>query len=250
MFNFPATMFSSASGYIANAVDYDGSTNYLLRGAGLTGAVDGAQGILSAWVRFDGGDGSVLRLLNNSVGTVVVGKRADNKIVVEVYNAAASSILIFATVNTYTASATWLNILASWDIGFGAGSKLSNLYITDISDKNVDTDLGVASVVDYTASDWSVGATTAIGAFFNGCVAEVYFNIATYLDFTNSANRRKFISATGKPVNLGADGSTPTGLSPILYLKNPAASIGTNSGSGGNMSANGVFNNCSTSPSS
>ena len=32
------------------------------------------------------------------------------------------------------------------------------------------------------------------------------------------SNRRKFIDSAGKPVDLGADGSTPTGSSPLIYL--------------------------------
>ena len=79
-------------------------------------------------------------------------------------------------------------------------------------------------------------------------LSEIWFD-TTFFDLSMSANRLKFIDVNGYPVNLGSDGSTPTGSQPILYLKNPAASVGTNSGSGGNLTANGTFVAASTSPS-
>ena len=50
-------------------------------------------------------------------------------------------------------------------------------------------------------------------------------------------NRRKFISAAGRPVNLGANGSGPTGNQPIIYC--PTGDGTNNLGYGGNFSANG-----------
>ena len=50
---------------------------------------------------------------------------------------------------------------------------------------------------------------------------------------------RAFLASDGKPANLGADGSTPTGTQPILYLANPFATFQNNLGSGGNFTENG-----------
>jgi hypothetical protein len=64
------------------------------------------------------------------------------------------------------------------------------------------------------------------------------------------ANRRLFISATGKPVSLGANGSTPFGTQPAIYLGNPLATWHTNLGAGGGFNVTGgALTAASTSPS-
>lgn len=73
----------------------------------------------------------------------------------------------------------------------------------------------------------------------NAEVAEMYMHDVD-LDITQEANRRKFITSAGRPVDLGVDGSTPTGSQPLIYLKNDYTTIGTNSGSAGNFT---VINN-------
>ena len=70
-----------------------------------------------------------------------------------------------------------------------------------------------------------------------GSLAEVYFNIKESSYF-NPSGITSFRSG-GKPVSLGASGATPTGNSPDVYLKNAAASFGTNSGTGGNLTVTG-----------
>ena len=66
------------------------------------------------------------------------------------------------------------------------------------------------------------------------------------------ANRRKYITATVKPVDLGSDGSNP-GSQPIVYLSvrsNDAATVfATNKGTGGNFSITGALALAATSPS-
>jgi hypothetical protein len=82
----------------------------------------------------------------------------------------------------------------------------------------------------------------------NACLAEVYINLAEYVDLSVEANRRKFISSAGKPVNLGASGSVPTGTAPIMYFKGPASAFPTNLGTGGNFTVTGTLTDGSTNP--
>jgi hypothetical protein len=237
----------AAAGYTANAVDFDGTNDYLLRGAGFTGAADSSTGIFSAWIRLDGGDASGLYICSNTGDKFIAYRRSNNKISFNLSGTAGGDFG-FETVNSYTASAAWLHILASWSTNFSAGNKLSHLYINNTSDKTVIYDTDPGFIIDYTVADNSVGANTAAGSKFNGCMSEVYFAPGQFLDFSVQANREKFILG-GKPVSLGADGSTPTGTAPILYLKNPAASFGTNSGTGGNLTITGTLDVATTSPS-
>lgn len=49
-------------------------------------------------------------------------------------------------------------------------------------------------------------------------LSELYVNYGESLDLDVEANRRKFITAEGEPVDLGADGSEPTGNQPDFYF--------------------------------
>lgn len=226
---------------IVAAVDFDGATAYLSRGADLTGNADSPQGILSAWVRLDGGNGS-LQQLYFANGGVNINRGTDNK-----FRLVFAVGLAFESVATYTAGATWLHLLASWDTNFGAGSKVAHLYVNDLSDRNVTTNTGSAANIDYTQADHEIGAQSA-SALFNGCLTEFYFAPGQFLDFSVDANRRKFITADGKPEFLGDTGAIPTGAAPKVYLKGPVASFGANAGTGGNFTINGTLTGASTSP--
>lgn len=230
--------------YSAQGRDFDGTNDYATRGAELTGLADGKTGLVSAWYRVDGGDGTVRYLLNT--GPTTAGKfwlyqNASNAIQVTGRNAAGTAILVLQSTAAYTAGATWLHILASWDLAAGTGL----LYI---SDANAKAGAGTQTneVIDYTEANFAVGGGTTGGSKLNGCLSEIWFN-TEFLDISVEANRRKFISATGKPVSLGANGSTPTGNQPLIYM--PAGDPSDNKGTGGNFTITGALDVASTSPS-
>ena len=72
---------------------------------------------------------------------------------------------------------------------------------------------------------------------------------AEYLDISVENNRRKFIDADGFPVDLGSDGSTPTGIAAIMFFSGATVSWHTNDGSGGGFTENGALTDAATSPS-
>jgi len=79
-------------------------------------------------------------------------------------------------------------------------------------------------------------------------VAELWVD-NSFIDFTVESNRRKFISASGKPVDLGSDGSAPTSSAPLVFLSGDTGTWHTNKGSGGGFTENGEITTASTSPS-
>lgn len=81
-------------------------------------------------------------------------------------------------------------------------------------------------------------ATAAASSVMN--YAEYYFT-TEYIDFSQEANRLKFRDAFGNPVSLGADGKTPTGTAPLIYMRFPPDSKGTNAGTAGAFSVNGTI---------
>lgn len=239
-----------------DSADFDGTGDAMTRGADLTGNADSKSGILSVWVRLDGGDGNALDVIE---GTTTVGGTTPrffftriattNLFRVQGRNAAGTVILQADSNTAYTAGATWLHLLASWDLATAA----AHFYVNDSSDLAAGSTL-TDDTIDYTLADWGVGAKPDASTFlFNGCIAEFYFAPGQFMDFSSASNRRKFISGEGKPVFLGNDGSTPTGTIPqlMLHLANgeAVANFATNRAAGGNFSITGTLTTGSTSPS-
>ena len=85
---------------------------------------------------------------------------------------------------------------------------------------------------------WSLGTTdpSASASYLNGFAGYVYA-IGEYIDFSSSANREKFVDATTSvPVDLGGDGSSVTGSTPLIYSSDIASL--KNYGSGGDWTNN------------
>ena len=235
-----------------DGADFDGTNDYMLRGADLTSIANSKTGIVSVWVRLDGGDGTQLAIMDNAASLVTprfyVVRNASNKFEVVGRSTIDSLALWRLTVNTYTASSTWRHVLCSWDLSTGS----KHLYVNDVSDDAVISTVNID--IDYGLGNFGVGATPYDNSQkFNGCIAELYFAPGQYLDFSAVANRRKFISSGGRPVHLGSDGSLPTGTAPILYQRlsdgEAVANFATNRGTGGNLSITGSLDTASTSPS-
>ena len=239
-----ATAGSAYRGISPFAYDYDGTNDYATRGADLTGMADGKQGTLSVWVRIDGGDGANRLVIGN--GATAAANRfallltTANVFQVSAGTAAGAGLLDIRS-SAYTAGATWLHVLASWKLDT-VGAR--HIYVTDVSDLAVTT--FTDGTIDYTLSDWGVGALPDASLKWNGCISELFFH-PVYIDLSVEANRRKFITAAGKPAFLGANGSTPLGVQPLLYSPtgDPSAS---QLGSGGLFSLTGALGVASTSP--
>lgn len=229
-----------------NAVDFDGTSDYLTRGADLTGIADGKSGIFSCWLRRDGGDATLQRVIANLAGTLRfhVSKDASNKYIVTGINSAGATILLLTSTTAYTASPAWMHLLASWDLAATTGT----LYVNSASDLAGGSTL-TNDTIDYVTAtpNWAVGADTDATDKMSGAIAELYFAPNQYLDLSVQANREKFI-LNGAPVSLGSDGSLPTGVAPAIYLPNRASLFGTNAGTGGNFTINGAPKDANSTP--
>lgn len=239
-------LVAESGGYQPNAVKFDGANDYLTRGADLTSAADSKSGIFSAWIRLDGGDATLQTVLANLLSSArfSVTRTAANKFRFLGKNSAGTNILDQATTATYLASAKWVHVLAAWDLA----ATTAYIYINDTADVTSTTKTN--DTIDYVTAtpNWSIGSETDGTNKSYAGIAELYFAPGQYLDLSNSTNRRKFIDASGLPVSLGSDGSTPTGSQPAIYLKGDSAAFGANSGSGGNFTVNGTLEKASTTP--
>jgi hypothetical protein len=228
-----------------DAAEFDGS-EYFSRGAGLTGAADGKTGVFSGWFYLTSGGGVQYLLCEGVFGGVrfeIFRFSSPRYFVVRGRNSAGTEILIAVTTNVdYIAGTGPWHLLVSWDL---ANAKC-HIYVNDVDVFDSFTATLTDDSIDHTVPDVQVGAATENGnAKFEGEMSEFYFAPNQYLDFSVEANRRKFISANGFPVGLGSDGSTPTGIAPLIYFhlndnqETPTDFGLVNKGTGGNFLYNG-----------
>ena len=217
------------AGYTVYASAFDGTNDYMARGAALTGCVDGRKGIVSVWCKIIGGNGVLQRLFFNLNSYCHVWKGSDNKFNVTMQGQFGVTIASIESASTYLAGTGWLHLFSTWDASAG----LRKLYINGVSD--LGTDSGNNADIYYNQDNWFFGADSSGADKINMEVCEVYLNTVEYLD-----DPTKFASG-GKPISLDADGSLPTGTAPIIYLKNPYDTFGTNSGTGGNFTVTGAL---------
>ena len=222
------------------SADFDGSNDYLSRGASLTGIADSKSMIFSAWVKFDGGDSTDQYLFYVGNAGFRITRNSSNILTVEGFD--PSTILVMTSNVTYTADGQWHHILASCDLANTQGW----LYIDDVDVLDVGAIFTNSNIAWNTNNaGCSVGASYSGTSKFNGRLAEVYFQDGEFLNLSTTSNRRKFISADLEPVDLGSDGSTPTGTQPILYQAiatgETISDFKTNKGSGGGMTENGTL---------
>ena len=250
MLTFPVCLFGGGG---VNAVDFNGSNQRItFSNATLSNS---STGIFSVWFRQDIADAAAHTIWDDGSTSAYIQLRyASNKGLDFNLRSLAGDIYRYRSANdSYNSTGVWHHFLASWDVNAAAGARTVHIYEDD-SDNT-----GSALSITDTGSAYSVyynggGGSSALGVtgtsdFWNGCLAEVYFAPNQYLDLTVEANRRKFRSPTGSPVSLGADGSTPTGVAPYLYLQNPASTFNINSGSGPDGTVvNGPLSGCSTIP--
>lgn len=180
---------------------------------------------------------------------------ADLSIFPYIYDSTEANYVYGTSAASSYAEDTWLPVFLDWKTNETTGNKILQLHIGDTAITISPTDDGTSSfTVPWNGRTLVVGngASGIASNPFNGDMAEFWLSM-TRLDFSVEANRRKFYSATGKPVDVGSDGSTPTGSAPEVYLSvrpgDAASDFATNRGTGGNFTENGTLTIAASSPS-
>lgn len=235
----------NAGTYVANATEFNNGP-YMTNTSNLTGIANGKTGTLSVWIRIDAlpQNGELMWIWNatNPYFTVTIFSSTGNVQINGLTSASATTLAMGSSAG-YSPSTKWLNILASWNLATGA----TNLYINNVSDNN--TTLALNNNINYAPSSGQIriGSDSTAVANFDGAISEFWFD-TSFMDLSVLSNRQKFINA-GAPVSLGSTGQTPTGSSPLLYLKSAAGQFNVNSGTGGNFVTTGSLSIASTNPS-
>lgn len=153
----------------------------------------------------------------------------------------------------------WCNLLYSVDCNHTQNNKTCQAYFNDVDINTLSSSTlfndGSAGALTMLMNGLSLGIpdTPADDTPLTGYLADYWIGAGQLIDFSVMANRRKFISASGKPVNLGADGSIPTGTAPAVFLRRApsgaAATFANNLGTGGDFTITGSLTNSPSSPS-
>lgn len=255
-------MFASYGGaYNIDAVDTNSSSGSARRDSNFSGVSNSKLGILSMWLRVtsDTGNRYTLHGTDTGLGYSVISssiRSSDLTWGVTLRRASDLAILLGkrTAANSLPASnSAWRHVITSWDLTDDAKCLM---YLDDAASLLTATS-AVNDTPSYTDIDfWSALAfynSPTTNQWFQSEVADLYLNIGAWLDLSVTANRRKFISATGKPVSLGADGSAPTGAAPTLFMTiqpgGAASTFCTNRAGNGDLTQIGTLAVASTSPS-
>lgn len=245
-FNAPVV----GSSYTANSASGTGSEN-IQRASAFTGASSTKTVTWSFWVTCGGGsDGTQMDIWRSGATHQLIRRNTDNTLRVYFQDSGGTQVIDVSTTSTITVSSGRVNVLIAIDSAQGtSGNRIQVYFNGSDATPSAGTRLfdGLIDWPDTAVKVFGVGA-----GGLNGCLGEVYVNPATRLDFSSAPNRAKFYSS-GNPVDVGPDGSTPTGLPPLVYLKDWTPNgMGeyVNAGTGGNLTTDtGTIGNlCGTFP--
>lgn len=238
---------SAATGFTAEAVVFDGTSDGL-SATSLTGTADGKQGTISLWAYFNNLPSTNPRFMyfgNGIDQQFTIYQNTSSGFSVWGQNVSGTNVLLAHSTTTLT-TGTWYHIIASWDLS----TTTYQLYINDTVDSVTPSTI-TNDNIDYTVTDFTLmyNKFPSPANFIDADISEFWFD-DSYIDISTTTNRRKFITASGTPENVGSDGSTPTGTSPLIYFSGVASTwnAGTNSGAGGNFTMTGAVADSANEP--
>lgn len=221
----------TGDGYFANPVAFDGTNDYLTRGADYTDGADSKLWTGSLWFRRTGGEGAGQRIVEATSTGIVVDFQGDNTFRVFARNAANANILSITT-SAVTGTA-WHHVMWSVDL---SSTSLRHLYLDGASDLTAVAYTN--DTMDLTRAEHSVGASVTGTSKLNANLADVQMWFGEYIDLSVSANRRLFL-ADGMPISPGIARAALG--APILRLSGPTADWHTNKGTGGGLTETGAL---------
>ena len=205
------------------ATAFDGSTQYLTH-SDSSGWVDSKQFTFSFWIKRNetGTNTSLLRMVLPGGFRVAFTINANDVLTVSARNSAGTTVLTLRG-TTPIDDTEWHHVL--WSIDLSSAAK-RHLYVDDAADTFDLTTPYTNSAIDFSVTGYYVGSNGAT-ADLNGAISEFWFDSGTYIDLGTEGLRRDFIDAAGNPVDLGADGSVPTGTAPEVYLSDGRTNTGS-----------------------
>lgn len=213
---------------------FAGATGY--RSTAMTGIPATSQGMVSMWYRNTNAtwDATTNCLFHFRVGANVrleAKTSTSGRITVTLVNDTGSNnVVCYAGAGTLQhAVNTWYHLLVGWT-ATGISVWINGVLVGTRSFASV-------TMAGNNLTQIGIGTTSTGGQYWIGDLAHLYLTVSQYLDFSVLANREKF-ALSGQPVNLGATGALPTGLSPEWYYDGEAPAW-SNQGTAGNVTLTG-----------
>ncbi len=202
------------SGFVPKTAVFDGTNDYAkLTSSGPTGLADFSLFTLSFWFKLDGGNAANRRIFSIADATTNTRfsfyRDSSNNLRLEGKNSSNTTILSYVTSATYTSGAAWRHALLLGSTAADAGNKLyingSTVTWGKVARSAGSVD-GVGANYQYT-----VGSNYGGGDKFYGAMAELWFD-------DSAVDNPSLFASGGYPIDLGADGSVPTGSAPVFYF--------------------------------
>jgi len=233
--NQGGTQVATASA--AEAIDFDGTNDYLSRSSDLVGNADGKTFTFSCWVW--GGDLGANNLpiyvgtdaLGNTRNYIILGTDSFGlKINIRMVNSSFSNAMVATgTVSNYIPSGTWIHILISGDNSTNTLKCAIQDVVVTLTDDYSSTD-----DIKFTFQYHRIGIDASNKC--KGRLSHIFLDY-TYRDLSVEANRRLFITADRKPTPK----ATLAALNPILYMPmDDPTTAHINEGTGGNFNLTGT----------
>lgn len=231
-------MRPAAAPYVANAVVFDVTNDYLNRGADMTGNANSKLWTVSFWI-YPNSTG-VFQFIYFTGDTFGYIQRINtNAIEFIMKNAAGSTILNIIT-SVAVSSGAWHHVAMSVDLS-DTGKR--HLYVDGISRLTVNT--YTDDTMDLTRPDHGIGATNIGGSKLGADLAEFQMWNGVYADLSVAGNMALLMSG-GLPVNPAIAAATLG--TPIILFAGPTSTWHTNQGSGLGFTENGALTDSSNLP--
>jgi hypothetical protein len=229
MFSSNATQVSAVTQ--AEAIDFDGTNDYLTRSSNLTGNTDGKTLTFSGWLWgfaqsntfYAAGPGSEFIIFcDASSGSLVFRVQGSDVL--------GNTILDVRVTAGLAPTLTWTHFLISIDLSNVAKRYI---YINDVLTDPSWVDFQ-NETMDRSFSTYKIGYNPSSLAYLKGRMSNIFLDY-TYRDLSITANRRLFVTADLKPA------AGQAALNPIIYFPmSDPTTVATNSGTGGNFTLTGT----------
>jgi hypothetical protein len=214
--NFSRQPGAGGGGGGITAAKFDGATQ-LRRGAALTGAAGAyTQALFSAWMKF-AADPAGSQFQSSAAGKYI-GQGAGPGAFWHSFLDAGGLDDTFKFAGLV--NGTWAHLMLAYDSANHPGCLM---YLNGVANG--------AITFASTGSTLAGETNFLVGGAQVMEITDFYLGFGQWMDLSVLANRQKFYN--GGRVSLGANGQTPTGVSPTIYMTGNAANFVTNRGSGG-----------------
>ncbi|MEZ5902400.1 MAG: LamG-like jellyroll fold domain-containing protein [Alphaproteobacteria bacterium] len=232
--------------YIPNAVNFDGTNDWLNIAGALTGVTDTKLVTGSFWIkRYETADQFSVIHLNAGGGEerFRVFIDSSDRMLILAEQADPTRELSSQLATVFNDTGKWHHVMFSFDMS-DTGKRY--VYVDGVADATTYFNYVDATINASGSTDIRIGGNSTQKS--NTDFADFWLDFGTYLDLSDVNIRRQFIDANGFPVNLGTDGSRPTGSPPDIFLSGATASWHTNKGTGGGFTENGALTDAITDP--